>query len=170
MDWLANIDGITYLIDEIWPLVVKAIAEAEMCVVGKNPPEWLIKKVENEKLNWHFTGFVDSVKPFVKDSCVCLIPLRVGGGTRIKVFEAMAMGSPVVSTTIGVEGLPITADEHYLDANTPQEFANSMVQVMNDPILAERLSKQARTYVEDNFSQANVVRTFEQICLNTITK
>jgi glycosyltransferase involved in cell wall biosynthesis len=115
-----------------------------------------------------FTDFVDDVRPYVRSASVFVIPLRVGGGTRIKVFEAMALGCPVVSTPIGVEGLPVVDGKHYLQAGSATSFASAIVRLLQDRDLRERLSRQARRYVEDNFSSAAAAQDFEQICWRTI--
>ena len=114
MDWLANIDGLGYFMDEVWPLIVREEPNANMVVVGRSPPADLVRRAEQRGYNWNFTYFVRDIRPHVAGAAAFIIPLRVGGGTRLKVFEAMAMGCPVVSTTIGVEGLPVVAGEHYL--------------------------------------------------------
>jgi glycosyltransferase involved in cell wall biosynthesis len=167
MDWLANRDGIDFMMDEIWPHVAARAAEARMTVVGRSPPAWLVRKAEQAKLNWSFTGFVDDVRPYVHGSGVYVIPLRVGGGTRLKVYEAMAMGCPVVSTTIGVEGLPLVPDKHYLLADDGKSFADAILRLMTDAELRTRLSEESRRFVEEHCSFRAVARQFEQICTDT---
>lgn len=165
MDWLANVDGIRYLMQEIWPRVVASAPEASMRVVGANPPEQLVKIAAG--LRWHFTGFVDDIRPHVHGCSAFVIPLRVGGGTRVKAFEAMAMGCPVVSTTIGVEGLPLEPGVHYLRADAPSEFASAVMCLLRDPGLRIRISRAAREHVEKNFSFRRAAGVFEEICLKT---
>src|SRR5207244_58227 len=104
----------TFLMDEIWPIVERCRPQTRALIVGRNPPKTLLAAARERNLNWQFTGFVDDVRPLVANSHVSVIPLRVGSGTRIKAFEAMAIGRPVVSTPIGVEGLAIEAGRHYL--------------------------------------------------------
>jgi glycosyltransferase involved in cell wall biosynthesis len=168
MDWLANIDGIQYMIDEIWPQVVAQLPGASLTVVGRDPPRSLVRKARALGQRVQFTDFVDDVRPYVRSASVFVIPLRVGGGTRIKVFEAMALGCPVVSTPIGVEGLPVVDGKHYLQAGSATSFASAIVRLLQDRDLRERLSRQARRYVEDNFSSAAAAQDFEQICWRTI--
>ncbi len=168
MDWAANIDGIAFLMDEVWPLVRAAVPEARMVVVGRNPPPLLVAKAKGRGLPWTFTGFVDDVRPHVRRAAAYVIPLRVGGGTRLKVFEAMAMGCPIVSTTIGVEGLPVTADEHYLRADDAPGFARGIVRLLRDRPLGRELSLRARDHVADGFSFRIAARAFEAHCLEAI--
>ena len=109
--------------DAIWPQVAAQRPQARVTIVGRNPDPALTERARRRSLPFTFTGFVDDIRPHVQAAGAYIIPLRVGGGTRIKAFEAMAMGLPVVSTGLGVEGLPITADEHYLQADTAEESA-----------------------------------------------
>lgn len=168
MDWAANIDGIAFLMDEVWPLVRAEVSEARMVVVGRNPPPLLVAKAKGRGLPWTFTGFVDDVRLHVHRAAAYVIPLRVGGGTRLKVFEAMAMGCPIVSTTIGVEGLPVTADEHYLRADDAPAFARGIVRLLRDRPLGRELSQRARDHVAAGFSFTIAARAFEAHCLEAI--
>jgi glycosyltransferase involved in cell wall biosynthesis len=165
MDWLANIDGIRFMMEEIWPRVREHVPLATMTVVGRNPPHSLVEQGQRLNAEWKFSGFVDDVRPYVRRAAAFVIPLRVGGGTRIKAFEAMAMGCPVVSTSIGVEGLELEAGRHYLRADSASEFVSAIVRLLRDPELRGRLSKEARTHVERRFSSAAAAKDFEDICL-----
>ena len=100
--------------DEVWPRVAAARPAARALIVGRNPPAALPAEAARRGLPWRFTGFVDDIRPHVRAGDVSVIPLRVGSGTRLKAFEAMALGRPVVSTGLGVEGLGVTAETHYL--------------------------------------------------------
>jgi glycosyltransferase involved in cell wall biosynthesis len=165
MDWLANIDGIRFMMEEIWPRVREQVPLATMTVVGRNPPHSLVEQGQRLNAEWKFSGFVDDVRPYVRRAAAFVIPLRVGGGTRIKAFEAMAMGCPVVSTSIGVEGLELEAGRHYLRADSATEFISAIVRLLRDAELRWRLSREARTHVERRFSSAAAAKDFEDICL-----
>ncbi len=167
MDWLANIDAINWYADEIWPLVIARRPDTRMRIVGRNPPASLVSRVKSRGLNWEFTGFVDDVRDHVTDVSAFVIPLRVGGGTRIKVYEAIAMGMPVVSTSIGVEGLPLKPDQHYFCANEPEAFASATLKLLTDDDARNRISSAAFAFIRDNFSSARVASEFEAICLGT---
>jgi glycosyltransferase involved in cell wall biosynthesis len=166
MDWIANQDGIGHFLADVWPLIARDRPTASMCVVGRTPPESLVRRAA--ALPWTFTGFVDDVRPHVRASAAYVIPLRVGGGTRLKAFEAMALGCPVVSTTIGVEGLPLEHGEHYLRADEPAAFAEAVLRLLADRELRGRLSRAARTLVRERFSAECAGRAFERICLDAL--
>ena len=170
MNWAANIDGIEFFMDSVWPSIARAAPAANVVVVGRDPPTHLVARAGKRGLPWTFTGFVDDIRPHVHDAQVYAIPLRVGGGTRIKVYEAMAMGCPVVSTTIGVEGLPLEDGRHYLCADTADAFAAEVLRLLAEADLRERLAASARAYVEENFSAPSVARIFERICEQTVER
>jgi len=165
MDWLPNVDGVDYFLSEVWPLIAAKVPNASMSVVGRTPPKSLVAKAKAASDRWSFTGYVDDIRPHVSGAAAFVIPLRVGGGTRIKAFEAMAMGCPVVSTTIGVEGLPLTPGEHYLRADSAAETASAVVGLLEDRELRQRLAVTSRRYIEANFSFRVAAKTFEEICL-----
>jgi glycosyltransferase involved in cell wall biosynthesis len=168
MDWLANIDAIEFFLDSVWPKIAREAPQARMTVVGRAPPAHLIERARARSVNWTFTGYVDDIRPHIRSAAVYVIPLRVGGGTRLKVFEAMALGCPVVSTAIGVEGLPVQAGTHYLLADEADAMAESVVQLLGDAHTRARLSTAARAYVSEHFSFRSVARDFERICLDTL--
>lgn len=165
MDWMPNIDGIRFFMDDVWPIIAARRPDASVTVVGREPPQSLVAAARQRNLPWTFTGFVDDVRPYVRASGVYVIPLRVGGGTRLKVFEAMAMGCPIVSTQIGVEGLPVEAGRHYLAADSAQDFAGAVAHLMDHPEEASRMAAEARAFVEANASSRIAARAFEEVCV-----
>ena len=165
MDSRSNIEGIGFLMNEVWPRVLQRRPAARALIVGRNPPESLAAAAKARGFDWRFTGFVDDVRPFVAKAHAYAIPLRVGSGTRIKVFEAMAMGCPVVSTGLGVEGLDVTPGTHYLRADDAAGFAAALLVLLGDGGRREALAGAARDLVETRFSWPAVTRRFEEICL-----
>lgn len=170
MDSYANIDGVQWFMDEVWPLIAAREPQARFTIVGRNPDPGLIRAAERRALPWRFTGFVEEVAPFVHEAAVYVIPLRVGGGTRIKAYEAMALGRPMVSTSIGVEGLHVEAGRHYLRGDDAVSFASAVLQLLRDGELRARLAADARDLVERYFSSASVARAFEAICLDALRR
>jgi glycosyltransferase involved in cell wall biosynthesis len=165
MDWLPNIDGVDFFLTDVWPLIRARLPNATMTVIGRTPPKWLVAKAKALDERWVFTGYVDDVRPHAQGAAAFVIPLRVGGGTRIKAFEAMALGCPVVSTTIGIEGLPLTEGQHYLRADSAAETAAAVVRLIEDEALRRRIAATARAYVEENFSFRVAAKVFEDICM-----
>ena len=170
MDWHGNIDAITYFMDHVWPLISAHRKDLEFLIVGRNPPQDLIKRARDRNLPWTFTGFVDDVRHYVYRSLVYVIPLRVGSGSRIKAYQAMALGCPVVSTTIGIEGLLLTPGEHYLHADSPNDFAEAILRLVDNPGIRQTLSECAYRFIADRFSAVQVAQEFEQICLRTVDR
>lgn len=163
MDWQANVDGVLHFLAEIWPSVLAQQPDARFVVVGRNPPA-AMQAAARAHRNVELTGFVDDVRPYAHAAQVFVIPLRVGGGTRIKAFEAMAMGCPVVSTTIGIEGLAAEPGRDYLREDEPAAFAAAVVRLLTDGAARAGLSRAARALVEARFGHREVSRVFEDIC------
>jgi polysaccharide biosynthesis protein PslH len=166
MDWEANIDGVRHFILGIWPHIRASVPGARFVVVGRKPPSDLIE-TGHAVGGVEFTGLVDDVRQYVYDADVFVIPLRIGGGTRIKAFEAMAMGCPVVSTAIGIEGLDVRPDEHYLLRNDPAGFAEAVITLLRDHERRAAVALQARRTVEARFDHRTVASVFERACLAT---
>jgi len=170
MDWMANIDGIEFFYEEIWPLIHRKAPSARMKVVGRAPDKQLVSRICKASREWEFTGYVDDVRKHIRGAAAFVIPLRVGGGTRIKAFEAMAMGAPVVSTGIGIEGLPVENGQHYLAADYPQAFANSVLMLLENSVLREKISVSARDLVLKHYSYRRAAAVFEDICIETMNR
>jgi polysaccharide biosynthesis protein PslH len=159
MDWLPNEDAIFYFADTILPLMREHSPEVFLDVVGRNPSRKLQALAESEK-NIRLTGWVDDIRPFVGRGSVCIVPLRIGGGTRLKIFEAMAMGKAVVSTSVGAEGLAVRSGENIVLADTPNDFAQAVISLLRDPRRRQQLGAAARTLVQENYSWTMVANDF----------
>lgn len=170
MSWPANVEGIHYLLDEVWPILLRTRPRLHATIIGRNPPASLSDKIAERGLNVTLTGFVDDIRPFVAAADVYVIPLWVGSGTRIKAFEAMAMGRPVVSTSLGVEGLDVTHDEHFLRADNTPDFAAAILSLMDDRTRRIRIAAAARALMEEKFSWRVVARQFEAICMRALER
>lgn len=169
MDWDANIDGVRHFITEAWPRVRAQLPEARFVVVGRHPPAALVELAKAAP-GVNFTGYVDDVRPYVHAAHVFVIPLRVGGGTRIKAFEAMAMGCPVVSTAIGVEGLDIEPERHCLVRESAEQQADAVIGLLRDAAQREALSRRARECVEQRFGHRVAAAVFERICADALER
>jgi glycosyltransferase involved in cell wall biosynthesis len=165
MDSLANIDGVRWFMEKVWPRIVAVLPDAEMRVIGRRPNPGLVAEASQRGLNWLFTGTVDDVRPHLEGAAAYVIPLRVGGGTRIKAYEAMAFGLPTVSTSVGIEGLAVVPDEHFLLADSEEAFAAAAVRLAREADTRRRLAAEARRLVEENCSARSVGLVFEAICV-----
>jgi glycosyltransferase involved in cell wall biosynthesis len=168
LDSRSNIDGIEFLLRAVWPLVLAARPSARMLVVGRNPPAALVAVAASAGLNWHFTGTVDDIRPAMSEGDVAAIPLRVGSGTRLKAFEAMAMGLPVVSTTLGVEGLGLEPGTQYLAADDAAGFAAAICALLGDFGRRRQLAETGRALVEARYGWDRIGAQFERICLDAL--
>jgi glycosyltransferase involved in cell wall biosynthesis len=170
MSWAANVEGIHFLLDEVWPTLVATRPAIRAVIIGRDPPASLAEKIRKRGLNVTLTGFVDDIRPYVARSNIYVIPLFVGSGTRIKAFEAMAMGRPVVSTSLGIEGLDVADGEHFLRADNAEEFSRGILSLLDDATLRARIANAARRLMEDRFSWETVAAQFEAICLRALER
>jgi len=162
MDWYPNEDAMLYLVEAILPLIRREVAQASLVVVGRNPSPRLRTAAAGAGV--HVTGTVDDVRPYVADAAVYVVPLRIGGGTRLKIFEALAMGKAVVSTMVGAEGLPLIPGEHFIQADGPADFAKAVVSLLRNPVRRRELGVAGRRLVEERYSWPSVAREFEARC------
>jgi polysaccharide biosynthesis protein PslH len=165
MDSRSNIDGIEFLLRAVWPRVHAARPQAQMLIAGRNPPPALVAEAAASGMNWRFTGSVADIRPHLHEGDISLIPLRVGSGTRLKAFEAIASGLPLVSTTLGVEGLGLNPGEHFLAADTDAEFADAILALLSDTPRRTAMAQAGRALLEARYSWAVIARQFETICL-----
>jgi glycosyltransferase involved in cell wall biosynthesis len=163
MDWMPNIDAVKYFASEIYPLIKSRKPDARFAVVGRKPVE-SVRALSAKDKSIIVTGTVEDVRPWMDKARVMVVPLRAGGGTRIKIYEAMAQGTPVVSTSIGAEGLVVKNNENILLADTPGDFAEATLKLLNDDGLAQKIARNARELVEKNFSWQRVATIFEDYC------
>ena len=163
MDWLPNQDAIEFFIEQILPLIRKRVPQVKLLVVGRNPYPALLEQARVDD-SIVVTGRVDDVRPYIEKSAVFIVPLRIGGGTRLKIFEAMAMEKIVISTTIGAEGLPLADGTEILLADEPAAFADKVVQALSDVELNQRVRQQGAHSVREKFGWSRVGAKFTQIC------
>lgn len=163
MDWMPNEDAIRWFAREILPLVRRAVPDVTLTVVGRNPPA-SIRALGESDAAIHVTGSVPDVRPYMERAAVFIVPIRVGGGTRLKIFEAMAMERPVVSTAIGAEGLPLRDGVDALLADEPAAFAEAVVGLLRDPARATALARTAADVVRTSYGWDGVAARFAALC------
>ena len=168
MDWLANVDAILYFARDILPLIRRQIPHVTITVAGRLPSPRLLVLAHADK-HIRITGSVDDIRPYIAKASVYVVPLRIGGGTRLKIFEAMAMGKATVSTTIGAEGLPVTHGKEILIADSPESFAHAVVSLLCQPEQRRQLGLSARRLVELKYSWSIVSDLFDEV-LRRVTR
>ncbi len=162
MDWYPNEDGIRYFIDAVLPIIRREFPRVDVTVVGRGPSRNLREKASKARVE--LTGRVADVRPYMNEAAVYIVPLRMGGGTRLKIFEALAMAKAVVSTTIGAEGLPLTDREHFLRADTPDSFATAVISLLRDKNRRRTLGLAGQRLVRGRFTWPEVGQQFSDLC------
>jgi polysaccharide biosynthesis protein PslH len=145
-----NRDGMIFFLKEIFPLITKEIPNTTIYIVGQYAPQEIIT-LSKSNPNIICTGYVEDVREYLHKCTVYVCPLRIGGGTRLKILEAMAAGIPIVSTTIGAEGLSVKHGENILLSDSADTFAKETINLLNNPELRLKLAKKARNFVEENY-------------------
>jgi glycosyltransferase involved in cell wall biosynthesis len=151
LDWYPNLDAVEYLIDEIMPLIAARMPEVKLRIVGRRPPLELQSKAPRHA--WvELVGEVPDVRPYLAQAAVVVVPLRIGGGSRIKILEALAMKKAVVTTTVGAEGLEVSDGVHLRKADTPLAFAQRVVELLVSTEERLRLGTNGRNLVVERYS------------------
>ena len=163
MDWLPNEDAIRYFTEHIMPRIKKSVPDVTLTVVGRDPYPALMELSQRDP-SVIVTGRVEDVRPYMERASVYIVPLRIGGGTRLKIYEAMAMEKAIVSTSIGAEGLPVRNREELLLADTPEDFAGAVVGLLRDEAAAAEMGKRAAARVRGEFGWDKVAESFATIC------
>jgi glycosyltransferase involved in cell wall biosynthesis len=160
---MPNEDGIRWFASDAFGRIQERIPGARLLVVGRSPSAGM-RALAARNSAIEVTGTVADVRPYLERAAICVVPLRVGGGTRLKIYEAMAMGVPVVSTAIGAEGLPLCNDEHLLIADTADEQVSAICALLADRTRGARLAAAARRHVQEHCSWDAVAERFLSQC------
>lgn len=162
MDWLPNDDAVCFFIQDIMPLIRRKVPDVTFTIVGRKPYAHLVELSKRDP-SIIVTGRVEDVRPYIEHAAVYIVPIRIGGGTRLKIYEAMAMEKPIVSTTVGAEGLPLTHRELLL-ADSAAAFAEGVVSLLKDQEFAKRLGTSGATLVRNHFGWDKAAAKFSEIC------
>lgn len=165
MAYRPNIDAVTWFCRDIYPIIKAEYPKIEFWIVGKDPTPEVTSLAAN---GIRVTGQVDDLLPYYKDAIMCVVPLRAGGGTRLKILEAMALGRPMVSTTIGCEGIEARNGEQLFIADTPEQFARYTLELLRDKQQWLDMTRQARALSVERYDwdlvARNHIRLYEEIC------
>ncbi len=169
MDWLPNEEGILWFVNEVLPLIREHLPAVTLNVVGRNPTQSLIDLGKHNS-SIHVTGSVEDVRPFMDSASAYIVPIRIGGGTRMKIFEAMAMELPIVSTTVGAEGLEVSDGVELLVRDSPQDFADAVVRLLTKREWSTQMGRNAAEAVRKKFDWKQVAEKFSDICEQAIDR
>ncbi len=159
MSTLPNIDAVTWFVRAIWPRIVADRPEARLRILGGHPPQ-SVRDLAGPRVE--VAGFVEDLRPHLASATALVVPLRLGGGTRLKIVEGMAMGKAVVSTTLGSEGIEAVAGRDILIADEPVAFAASVIRLLDDPTLAQQLGSAARKLAVERYAWKAAAATLER--------
>jgi glycosyltransferase involved in cell wall biosynthesis len=153
-----NVDGVVHFVRDIWPRIAEAHPKARFKIVGGRPPPALLALAGP---SIELTGFVPDLRPHLAAATVLVVPLRLGGGTRLKIVEGMAMGKAIVSTTLGCEGIEVVPGRDLLVEDQPMSFANAVNRLLAEPCLAAHIGRAARQLASERYAWGGAARSLE---------
>ncbi len=168
MDWLPNQDAVEFFATEVLPEIRKSSPDAHFLIVGRNPPSSLVEKLAKEN-EVTFTGWVEDTRPYLARAAIVVVPIRIGGGTRMKIYEAMAMGKVVVSTHIGAEGLGLKDGETIAYGDSARMLTEQISALLQNQKDRTTLGDAGRRLVEKHYSWQRVAISFKENCLRTVS-
>ncbi len=160
-----NTDALGFFLDEVWPSVRRAHPSARLVIVGPSVPPQIARRASADVT---IVGAVPDVRPYLGRAEVVIVPLRIGGGTRLKILEALAMRKAVVSTSLGAEGLDVAHERDILIADGAESFATAVGRVLDDPRLGQRLGDAGRSLIEERYGWDVSVRSLERLYRSAI--
>jgi glycosyltransferase involved in cell wall biosynthesis len=158
-----NADGIRWFLKEVFPLIRKRVPDAILTIIGKNPPQDFLDQAEHEPKAIKVTGYVPDLLPYLQESALMVVPVRAGGGMRVRILEAFAYAMPVVTTTIGLEGIQAEIENDVLIADTAEDFAKRSIELLENAVLREKLSANGRILAEMKYDWQVVLSAMDPI-------
>jgi glycosyltransferase involved in cell wall biosynthesis len=162
MYWPPNIDAVNWFVRQVHPIIRQQRPDVQFDVVGARPPTELLA-LNNAGLGINVTGYVEDPTPYQRQTAVMVVPLLAGGGMRVKILNALASGIPIVSTTLGCEGIAVTPGKDILIGDTPEEFATAVLSLLNDGNLAKQVADQGRRTVVEKYDYRMVCRSLDDV-------
>lgn len=160
--WLPNVEAVTFLVDQVWPLIKEQVAQARLWIVG-NAPTREVVAYQQKDTSITVTGGIPDIRDAFKGAHVLVAPVFSGKGTRYKILEAMASETPIVATSIAVEGLSVTHGEQVMIGDTAQELADLTVQVLNSPTLRQKLARSGKKFVANNYDWQQISQKLDRL-------
>ncbi len=158
-----NADGIRWFVREVFPLIRKKVSDVRLTIIGKNPPKDFLKLADDENSGITVTGFVPKLDPYFAQAALTVIPVRAGGGMRVRILEAFARAMPVVTTTVGLEGIQAQPSKDVLVEDTPHAFAQAVINLLNDKSLQDQLSKNGRRLAENRYDWQVILKDLDKV-------
>jgi polysaccharide biosynthesis protein PslH len=158
-----NADGIRWFVQEVFPLISKKLPDVELTIVGRNPPDDLVKSAEKSNGAITVTGYVTDLDPYFDQSALVVVPVRAGGGMRVRILEAFARGMPVVTTSLGLEGIEAVNNDDVFVRDTPPSFAAAVIQILEDKEIQTKLAANGRQLAENRYDWQVVLEHLELI-------
>ncbi len=166
LDWRPNQDAVRLLLEQVFPAVRAQEPSAQLCLVGRNPPKWLGRQIEDcEGISLH--ADVADVRPYLGRCGMLAVPLRIGGGSRLKILEALACGTPVVSTRIGAEGLHLEPGKHLMVVDRVEDMASALVRCIRDSETARALAERGRERVLERYDWDTLADKLEEVWIRS---
>ncbi|HUN07083.1 MAG TPA: glycosyltransferase [Aggregatilineales bacterium] len=169
MYWPANINAINWFLDAIYPLIKARLPEVRCTLIGARPPESIIERAKADP-SLTVTGYVDDPLPYLQDASMMIVPLKAGGGMRVKILNALAQGIPMVTTTVGCEGIAVTPDKDILIADEPAAFAEASLRLLTDADLNQRISQNGRDMVMRRYDYREAVKPLDDVYAEIVAK
>jgi glycosyltransferase involved in cell wall biosynthesis len=161
-NWPSNLEGVEWFISRIWKRVIEANAELKLTLVGRKPPSGLIRRAAQSR-SIEVKGFVKNIDPLLRETAVFIVPLLSGSGIRVKILDAWRWGLPVVSTSVGAEGLEYTDGEDLLIADTPDKFCRSVSALSCEKTMAQRLIHNGKKRVVEHYAWKNLYHLWDEV-------
>ena len=158
-----NADGIRWFIEQVYPRIRGKKPDANLTIIGKNPPADFIQFAEQNPEHVSVTGYAPDLEPYLKDTSVLVIPVRAGGGMRVRILEGLAYGQAIVTTTVGLEGIEAKSGKEVLVADEPQDFAEAVLELMNNFELRCEIAKNGRDLIERKYDWQVVLKKVKDI-------
>jgi glycosyltransferase involved in cell wall biosynthesis len=163
LHWPPNADAARWFARKIFPLIIAQVPDVKLIIVGARAPQDILALAHAYPGSIEVTGYVDDVQPFIEESAALMVALRMGGGMRVKIIEALQWSLPIVSTTIGCEGLAVTDQQNILIADEPQAFAAAVIKLLNNQSLAARLAENGRQLIAERYDWRKVYQALDAI-------
>lgn len=169
LEWRPNLDSVELLLSEIMPAVRASEPEARLCIVGRKPPASLVKRVKDDPLT-ELHPNVPDVRPYLARAAMLAVPLRIGGGSRLKILEAAAAGLPVVTTRVGCEGLRFEAGRDLSVVNSADEMSGALLECMRHPAAAAARAANAKRVIDSRYDWSRLADRLEQVWVETVAR